>query len=118
MLGQVGLLRGLADRDILRAAGDGQHRAARARQLRKDRGFDWLTDDPHVGALIECLSALSQIVNGSINATINDLRYLCIAGLPPALCANLSSPRANAAREAARPTTSPSVVLAWRCETL
>ena len=38
MLGQVGLLRGLADRDILRAAGDGQHRAARARQLRKDRG--------------------------------------------------------------------------------
>ena len=38
MLGQVGLLRGLADRDILRAAGDGQHRAARARQLRKYRG--------------------------------------------------------------------------------
>ena len=38
MLGQVGLLRGLADRDILTAAGDGQHRAARARQLHKDRG--------------------------------------------------------------------------------
>ena len=38
MLGQVGLLRGLADRDILIAAGDGQHRAARARQLRKYRG--------------------------------------------------------------------------------
>ena len=38
MLGQVGLLRGPAERDILRAAGDGQHRAARARQLPKDRG--------------------------------------------------------------------------------